>query len=843
MDFLASIAGQVALAVERKQAEESLRKNEAMLNRVQMVTHMGSWEIDLTTKTVIGSDEAHRIYGIDQGSMTLALVQSVPLPEFRPILDAALAALIKEGKRYDVEFKIQRRSDKAIRDIHSIAEYSAASQTIIGAVQDITERKQAEDSIQQRVMELETINRISLVLRSVSKQTDMLNIVLDEALTILNTAHGSVQLYNKSTDKLEKVITRGWTAQVNEPAQNRNEGIAGKVFISGEIYLSREFASDPETRSAARKQIPPGWGGICLPIQTTQQTLGVLIVSVPNERELDTNEIRLLSILSEMTGSALQRMQLYEETARRAKEFASLYETSNAISAENELNTLLESIVNSAQILLNAASSGMYLYLAQSEELVLTLDTASYLAIGTRLKKGEGVAGCVAQTRQPLRIDDYSTWEGRSPQYIENFIHAVLEVPMLYGGELIGVLAVDETGDSVRKYSEADEHLLSLFASQAAGAIHSSRLHAETVQHLEHLQALRAVDQAISSSHDLRLTLNILLTQTIAQLDVDAADVLLIHPETNILELAAGRGFHTLLFESINLNDSLAGYAIREHRSILTIHIEDAALSENPEFGNLWIEEGFNCYWCVPLIVKGEVKGVLEVYRRTAFTPNAEWLDFLEALAGQAAITINSTQLFENLQQSNLELSLAYDATIEGWSRAMDLRDHETEGHTQRVAVMSTRLAKALGLSEEEIVTIRRGALLHDIGKMGIPDGILLKPGVLTDEEWLIMRKHPAYAYKMLSPIPYLRSSLDIPYSHHEKWDGSGYPQKLFGQEIPLAARIFAIVDVWDALSSDRPYRPAWSHERTLEYIREQTGKHFDPHIVAAFMEMMQTQP
>ncbi len=185
---------------------------------------------------------------------------------------------------------------------------------------------------------------------------------------------------------------------------------------------------------------------------------------------------------------------------------------------------------------------------------------------------------------------------------------------------------------------------------------------------------------------------------------------------------------------------------------------------------------------------------------------------------------------------------MAYDETIEGWSHALDLRDKETEGHTQRVTEMALHLARAMGVTDVELVQVRRGALLHDIGKMGIPDPILLKPGPLTDEEWVIMRKHPVYAYELLAPITYLKPALDVPYCHHERWDGSGYPRGLKGEQIPLVARIFAVVDVWDALTFDRPYRPAWPKEKVRRYIMEQTCKHFDPRVVEAFMELIKTK-
>lgn len=184
-------------------------------------------------------------------------------------------------------------------------------------------------------------------------------------------------------------------------------------------------------------------------------------------------------------------------------------------------------------------------------------------------------------------------------------------------------------------------------------------------------------------------------------------------------------------------------------------------------------------------------------------------------------------------------LKQAYDATIEGWSRALDLRDKETEGHCRRVTEVTLRLAERVGVGEADLVQIRRGALLHDIGKMGIPDQILLKPGPLSDAEWTVMRQHPTYAYNMLCPIDFLHGALDIPQCHHEKWDGTGYPQGLAGDQIPLAARLFAVADVWDALRSNRPYRAGWPEERVLDHLRSLSGTHFDPQAVSAFLEMM----
>jgi len=356
---------------------------------------------------------------------------------------------------------------------------------------------------------------------------------------------------------------------------------------------------------------------------------------------------------------------------------------------------------------------------------------------------------------------------------------------------------------------------------------------------LKRLDALRNIDTAITAGVDLRLSLDALVRQATAHLQVDAACVLLYNQEANVLEYAAGYGFRFGDFRStrLRLGEGLAGRAALERQTLLVadLNSEAEAIANKTAFA----QEEFFAYCAVPLVTKAQVVGVLEIFNRTPLDTDSEWLEFLETLALDAAIAINNATLFDDLKRSNVELALAYDTTLEGWARALDLRDEETEGHTRRVTELTERLANELGISGEELVHIRRGALLHDIGKMGIPDSILLKPGSLTEDEQEIMRRHPVYAYEMLSPIEYLRPALDIPYCHHEKWDGTGYPRGLKGERIPLSARIFAVVDVWDALLSDRPYRAAWSREKTEKYILEQSGKHFDPRVVDAFLRFI----
>ena len=490
---------------------------------------------------------------------------------------------------------------------------------ILSASRDITERKRAEETLRQRLAELEALHTVSTALRTAQTRDEALPILLDETLTALETDAGAIWLYHPDSDELRAAVTRGWFRQLSETPMKPGEGVAGTVFASGQAHISAEIARDPLVRQPATGEIPAGWGGVCLPIRTGAITVGVLFVSVPLPRQITTEQVKLLESLAGMAGAALHRMSLHEETVRQ----------------------------------------------------------------------------------------------------------------------------------------------------------------------LDRLEALHSIDIAISASMDLRMTLNILLEHVKTQLNVDAADVLLLNPHTQMLEYAAGRGFRTRSAQTarIRLGEDFAGRAALERRAVQAD--DPAQIRKSPHFAALWAGEGFVAYYGVPLIAKGEVKGVLEVYHRAPFHPESDWIGFLETLAGQAAIAIDNAQLFENLQRSNVELALAYDATIEGWSRALDLRDKETEGHTQRVTEMTVRLAKAMGIGDAELVHIRRGALLHDIGKMGVPDSILLKPGPLTDEEWGVMRQHPQLAYDMLSPISYLRPALDIPYCHHEKWDGTGYPRGLKGEQIP----------------------------------------------------------
>jgi PAS domain S-box-containing protein/putative nucleotidyltransferase with HDIG domain len=335
-------------------------------------------------------------------------------------------------------------------------------------------------------------------------------------------------------------------------------------------------------------------------------------------------------------------------------------------------------------------------------------------------------------------------------------------------------------------------------------------------QQLDRLRALHAIDRSIAGGAMLSETLQTVAEQACESLDAAAAAVLLRDASGSVAYAARAGHRHAEL-----------PHAARVMLDI-TFGVSSAPLSGGAVFTV--------CH-AAPLIVRGVDRGVLIVCHDVVHELDDDRIGFVETLAGQAAIAIENSALQSDLQRTNAELIQAYEATIEGWSRALDLRDKETEGHTLRVTELTVDLARAVGMDDEAILHVRRGALLHDIGKMGVPDHILLKPGPLTEEEWAIMRRHPTFAYELLAPITFLGPALDIPYCHHERWDGGGYPRGLKGEQIPLAARLFAVVDVWDAIISDRPYRQALPHDAALAHIRAGAGAHFDPRAVELFLE------
>ena len=452
------------------------------------------------------------------------------------------------------------------------------------------------------------------------------------------------------------------------------------------------------------------------------------------------NFARLIpAIERELNDAAIRR-----ERRERERELEAIALVSAKLRTAKTFDEMLSHLLDQTISLVEARAASIWLYDPVNGVVELKMQRGQDgESIGSSFKLGHGIPGLVVQRRQAIvarefRWDEHVTEKNRSQ--IPPGIGGAC-VPLHTEDSIVGVMLIHVTFP--RELTMGEVRILNALAEIGGNSIHRMHLHEQTVKQLERLAALRSIDLAISSVFDLQVTLTIVLNELVKQLQVDAACVLMIHPGNTRLEYVVSQGFHTRNIEatSLRIGEGNAGRAVMERR---IIEVPDLENSRSKFVRALLLaEEKFVSYYAVPLITKGEVKGVLEIFHRSRLNPNREWLDFLETLGGQTAIAMENSMLFQDLQRTNFELAMAYDATIEGWSRALDLRDRETEGHTQRVMDMTLKLARKMGLNEDRLVFIRRGALLHDIGKMGIPDYILHKPEELTKEEQNIMRQHP----------------------------------------------------------------------------------------------------
>ena len=402
----------------------------------------------------------------------------------------------------------------------------------------------------------------------------------------------------------------------------------------------------------------------------------------------------------------------------------------------------------------------------------------------------------------------------------------------------------DEAGQLSRAFDAMADALAAkedLLLNYATELEHKVDERTEEIRYrLIELEAVNKISTALRAASSLQEILPRLLDETLEVLHTHAGSIDLYGAASGSIKQYVGRGwFSPMTGIMLKPGEGISGTVFQTGVAHIAREFASDSLARPSEPGMIPAGWGGICF---PIRTAQAIIGVIFISVQHPRKITASEINLLTTIAEIAGNAIHRTRLHDQVTIDATELAHAYESTIEGWSRALDLRDRETEGHTRRVTEMALRLARALNVNEDALIHIRRGALLHDIGKMGVPDSILHKPGPLSSEEWEVMRMHPIYAYEMLLPITYLHPALDIPYCHHEKCDGTGYPHKLRGEEIPLTARIFAVIDVWDALRSDRPYRGGWPPWKVREYLREHAGTHFDPQVVAAFLEMIKEE-
>jgi len=689
-----------------------------------------------------------------------------------------------------------------------------------------------------RRQEAETLREVGLLINRMMDKGDLLEKILSALLKVvpyhnaaifLSEENGLVVEAFQAAEPLDGIVGKWFKVSPNSPAH--------AVLNEGKHIVLDDVAGQSDLILGVGPETIHSW--IAVPLELMGDRIGILTLEHREIAQYTGRDVNLAVNFANQATIAIENARLLKNAQEQQRETDTLRNVGMLISKSIDRNEAMSVILDQLQYVLEFTNATIQLI--KGDTLVVEAVRGSdgidsLLGTATPINQEKMLRSMLMEV-EAVVIEDLQQLKDWASLPSPPEVHAWLGVPLEIQNKRIGILTIDHV--EAGKYTEHDAELVSAFAAQAAISLENSRLFEEAQQRMFKIESLRQIDIAISGSVDLEISMNVLIRQLMTSLDVDGANVLIYNSNSDTLDYIAGHGFITdsLKFTSLPMGEGLAGKAAQERRQI---HIQDissqqTSLNRSPSLR----EEKFVSYIAKPLIAKKEVVGVLEVFHRSRLDPDQEWFDFLSALAGQAAIAIDRLNLYKDLEMTNVNLIRAYDATIEGWAKAIELRDGDTEGHSRRVVSLTLDLAKRMGINHNSLVSIRRGALLHDIGKMAVPDQILLKPGKLTDEEWVVMKEHPVHAYQMLSAIEYLQDALEIPYCHHERWDGSGYPRGLKGEEIPMAARIFAVVDVWDALRSDRPYRKAWPIERIIPYIREQSGTHFDPDVVEVFLEIV----
>lgn len=833
-------------AIERKDIEDRLRESERRYrgiveDQTELVCRF------LPNRKLTFVNEAYcRYFGKSRDDLIDTDVFAYLIPEEVAFIETNLERLTPQSPatpyyEHQVIFpngeaRWQQWADRAIFDESgNFIEYQSVGR-------DVTQRRLAEEAEREQRVLAEALRDSAEFITQSLQLDDVLGRILDNVSRVSRYDTAAITLLDG--DLVYVARARGYAERGMADVEGRrwpaNSAPSFQYMMeTGQPFIVTDTQTDPRWVAITEANWQRSYLGV--PIVNKGQTIGFLNLEATRPNFFLPTHADRVNAFATQAGIAIENARLYEDTQRNAARAQALARTASRLNADLELEAVLETIVDETAQALRAENVCIHLYEASTDSLILSASRGVPAGMLPRLQKLQRTSSIqrIWGNEEVFVVNNQSEYANSPnyPLYQEYQLSTSAIARLFRNQQLLGILSISSFGQP-RLFTADELTLLKGLADQSVQAISNANLFAETRLRVERLKALRDIDVAITSSFDVRVTFNILLEQVASQLRVDAVDILILNEHTHELDFLVGRGFRTAGLQNthLRLGKGYAGTVALERR---LIHIADlSAEGSQLQQARSFAGEGFVSYFGVPLIAKGQVQGVLEVFHRQSLHPDQEWIEFLETLGGQAAIAIDNAALFNSLQRSNVDLTLAYDATIEGWSHALDLRDKETEGHTQRVTNMTVRLAQTMNIGDNEMTHIRRGALLHDIGKMGIPDGILLKPGPLTDEEWLIMKKHPVYAYEMLSPIQYLGPALDIPYCHHEKWDGTGYPRGLKGEQIPLSARIFAIVDVWDALSSDRPYRTAWPEAKVREHVRSLSGSHFDPQVVAAFLQL-----
>ena len=807
-----------------------------------------------------GCNRAYQeLNGISQDELIGKTVPDIWPPEVAEQYNAENHEIIEKGVSKKYEAEILGADGSYHNLVYFKAPYYRESSSepagVVGVALDITDRKRIE-----KLQSL--IYQISEAANATNDLNDLFTFIHQVVNELIPARNLYIALYDAETETVTFPYFVDEYSDRPEP-RTGGSGITEFVINTGEALL---LTQNNEKEVTTENEIAPTgadslqWLGI--PLQTeTGKTIGVLVVQTYDESEISYTDAdkELLTFVSNQIALAIERTQAQEalhklnqeleskvtdrtqqlneqlaEIMQRERELTNVVGLAQALREIHQLDEIYMAILKATKDAIGASGVSLAIIDHETEELVYFPGMGDFVVHkDLRLKLDVGAAGWVVRNKKVFLNNDVKNNPGPTIVNITGGVNSLLIAPMIVDGQVIGML---EAG-AYREWNQEDVRIMVAMAEIAAYAIQRESLNKQKENQFQRLNTLREIDRMIIGNFDLSSTIHFLVSQIAVQLQVDAVDILLVNENSSMISYEMGIGFfQEKARKSLVAYDNGPAEWVVVHNQPLFVHDVQASRWKT-FFQNMPIEK-ISSYYAVPLNSKGRCLGVLEVFRRIPKKTNQEWEEFLGALGQQTAIAIENGQLVEKLTRANREMSFAYDRTIEGWARALDIRDRITGEHSQKVKEWTLILAQAMGIRDPETLThIRRGATLHDIGKIGVPDQILNKPGPLSEEEWKIMRQHPIFARDMLYPIEFLRPAIDIPYSHHERWDGTGYPQGLKAKEIPLVARIFAVIDVFNAITSERPYSKPWPIEKAIDYIREESGKHFDPDVVQMFLK------
>ncbi len=699
---------------------------------------------------------------------------------------------------------------------------------LYGAAQDITAYKQAQQALEQSVAESNALLKVAGAITSLDLE-QVLATIVERARELFRADGSRIHLLEPDKRTLRCVVAHHEAAeQVMALPVRLGEGFTGKVAAEGKGRIINDTEASGEGIHIPNTPVESE-ALMLAPLQRGENIIGVMTVTrLGTERPFSPHDLTLLQAFAAQAAIAIANAQLYEKRRRFASQIQAV-------------NRLGEQLLNIQQpIPAYAAVCKMLVHLNPSTRRVLISRQETELRPVYAWENGEGnPAPPPLPADSPLRALQHQAAVSRRLQS-SPATPAAICAPLVHGDQTFGTLSIVFQEEHILQ--EEDTALLNVIASLLSSALENIRLFEELHHQLEHIRTLHLVDRAISASVDLDVTLKVVLEQIRIHLEADIAAVFLLdaymqHIPCRMLE--GLRGGVSLRQIVINTRSPTIRQVLLSQQPTT---IYDRKVLQSIFVSPQWlIQEDIACAELTPLIAKGQTRGILGIFYRRECVARPREETLIQAIARQTALGIEHIQLFEQLQHTTLQLAASQDQILEHWALLIEAHGQEPSGATLRMANLAVSIGQMLHFSSEDIRHLRRGVLLHDTGMLLIPEVNTRRPGPLSEEEKRILQEHPYLGYEFLKPLEFLRPALAVVRHHHERWNGSGYPLGLSGADIPLNARIAAVADVWIAMTSRRPYRPAFPPEKALQIIQSQAGKEFDPQVVEALSALVQT--